>query len=834
MTRILFMVNVRLRTVSHIFSGLLRDAAYAVRVFRRQPGFALTAIVTIAVGVGALASVLSLVRAVLLRPPPYPNAARIVQIEQVVKGRGRTEVSPLDMLALKRDVPSLSLATMAWFSDASVAGDGLPRRVLRVYTDADGFALLGTRPHLGRLPALADERPGAEPVVVLGHALWTDRFGADAGIIGKTLRVDGRPHTVIAVMPPEFRFPSPYWAAGDLWLLRGPSDSSWPQTRSPIFLAFGLLEPGRTIQHAQAEADVVARSLDARYPSESGSIGLRLTTWAERTRGEARSRLLLIASAAGLVFLIVCVNVANLLIGRGLDRHRELAARAALGAGHARLVRQLLTETAMLFIAGGAAGLVIAVWATRGLISLQSLAIPRMNEATIDAGVMLTSMAIAIAAAAVVGIIPAWQATHAGANGLTASDARGSGGRGTRGARRVQRVLVAAEVALALVLICNAGVLVEGARRLAAIDLGFDASGLLNTRVSLPPERYGNSSLQNAFYERALTALRETPGVSAAALTTVPPGGGGRNMPAVMVDGDPMPTSVQQMRRTDVRLVSDGYLESLGLTPVAGRFFSPTEAAPAAIVNEAFVRQHLGGQPPLGRHMRVALDGTLEALDTVPRIVIGVVRDIKEQTLYRPAPATIYLPMTQVGAARFPLMRMTLVVRGARPAQELEAAIRATLASVDPEMAPAAVTPLSELIQRDLSINRLNLRLLGVLAAAALFLAVVGVYGVTAQALRQRTHEFAIRLALGVAPAGISGLLLRETSALFPLSIAAGAVASVWSARLLRAAVSGIDATSPLTFVTAGLLLAAVVVAAGYLPARRAARIDPSALLRGD
>src|SRR5262245_51442090 len=408
--------------------SIFRNIRYAVRGLLRQPEFAAVAIATIALGAAAVASVLSIVSAVLLRPAPYPTADRIVQIEQVVNGRPREEVSTVDLRALREGSPSLSHVTLAWFSETSVAGDGLPERARRVYTDWHAFALLGIPPLIGRLPTAADEQPDAEPVGIIGYGLWSERFGSDPTVVGRTIRVDGEQYTVIGVMPLGFRFPAPYWAPGDLWVLRGPSHAAWPTTRAGFTLGFALLDTGRTLTRAQAEADAVAAALAAQYPDPAGSIGLRLTTWAETLRAEARPRLFLILGASLTLFLIVCVNVANLLISRGVDRQREFAARIALGAGRARLVRQLLIETGVVFAVGGAAGVVIARFGSRLIASIQSLGIPRLDESTVDGKVAGMTLAVTFLAAALVGVIPAWQGTRVPLTDVIASGGRRASG----------------------------------------------------------------------------------------------------------------------------------------------------------------------------------------------------------------------------------------------------------------------------------------------------------------------------------------------------------------------------------------------------------------------
>ena len=816
---------------TRVVESVGQDIRYAVRGLRRRPVFALSATLTIGVGIGALATVLSVVSAVLLRPAPYPTADRIVQIEQVVDGRPRDEVSTLDVRALSEGSASLSHVTIAWFSEASIAADGLPERARRVYTDSQAFAMLGVRPLIGRLPTKADEALDADPVVILGHRLWSERFGSDPAVIGRAIRVDGRPSTVIGVMPAGFAYPAPYWAGGDLWLLRGPSHPSWPATRAGFTLGFGLLEKGQTLARAQAEVDAVAAALDARYPDSNGPIGLRLTGFAADVRAEARPRLLLILGAASVLFLIVCVNVVNLLIGRGLDRQRELAARVALGAGPARLVRQLLTETAVMFLTGGAVGLLAAVQGSRLMAAVQSLSIPRMDEASVDGTVVIVTIAVTMIAAAIVGLVPAWQGVRSGLSGLAGSDVR-SASQGRRW-RHLQRTLIAVEVGLALVLLSGAGVLLEGARTLARTDPGFDVSGLMRARITLPPENYATANEQHVFYDRVLARVRSALGVTAVGLVDVPPGVGGRGGPSISVDGDPTPTSIRDLRRSDVRLVSVGYLETLGLAARSGRVFSASDASlPVAVVNETFARRYQSGATAVGRRVRVRLGA--DVTDLTAFTIIGVVPDVREKTVYEPPPPTVYLPFTQAGSSRTSLLRMSLLVRSPRPPADLAFLVRRAIADADAGLAPSDLVAMRDLLAAELSLNRVNLALLAVLAVVSLCFAVLGVYAVTAHSVRQRTREMGIRLALGDSPRGLQLRLLREGVLLVTVGLAFGGIAAVWTAGLLRSAVYGIDRTSPVTFAGAGLVLAAAVLFGCYLPARHAAQIDPVAALRAD
>ena len=807
--------------------GLVRDARYTLRMLWRRPAFAFTCIATIAIGAGALTSVLSVVHAVLLSPPPYPNHARIVQIGQVIKGRVLDEVSPPDVRTLRERGGALADVTTAWMSSVSLTGGELPERAKMVYTDSHAFAMLGTPPEMGRLPSHADDEPGAPPVVLLGHAFWSQQLSSDPAIVGRPLRINGKAYSVIGVMPPEFRFPAPYWSGGDLWLLRSVYDQSLPDSREQMLLAFGLIAENASLESAQRDVDAAASSLDARYPAP-GAIGLRLMPYADTVRADARPRLLLILSASAVVLLIVCVNVVNLLLGRNIDRHREFVARAALGAGRARIVRQLLTETLLLFTAGGAAGVLLAIWGSRAIVSIKSFSIPRMEEAAVTVQVAATGLGAVLLAATIVGVAIALHGTSGSRLGLDAAGARG-GSQGRRG-RRIQRVLVAAEVALALILLCGAGVLLEGARAQARVDAGFDAKTLLHARLNLPRDKYVAFSSQRTVVDKIVASLAAIPGVRHAAAVDVPPGVGGSNARAVLLDTDPAPAGSRDLRQANIRIASATYFETLGLSARAGRLLTATdnESTPVAVVNEAFVAAHLADRPPVGQRIRVVLPGNTYA--TTPlRTIVGVYPDVKEKTLYEPTPPTVYLPLDARDATR-----MAILVRSDRPVGEMTLEARRAISSVDAEQAAYGFMTLEELMGSELSLNKLNLQLLGTLGAVALLLAVIGVYGVTAHAVRQRTREIAIRLALGVTPAAVKRLLLRECGLLIAGGFVAGGVTAIWAAAFLRSQVYGIHDTSPATFAIAAAVLAGAVLAGVYLPARRAARVDPATVLRGD
>jgi predicted permease len=810
--------------MTRTYEGLTRDVRYALRGFRKQPAFATSAIATIAVGTTALASVLSIAYAALGRGLPYPGAERLVQIEQVTTGVGRVEVAPVDVLALREGCPSLERLTIAWFSSSSVAGGTFPERARQVLTDSHAFAMLGVAPLHGRLPGPGDDAPGAR-VVVIGHGLWASRFGSDPAVVGRVVRVDGEPHTVIAVMPRGFAFPAPYWAAGDLWLMRGPSHPRWPDLHDRVLLAFGLLRDGRTLSDAQHEAEAVAASLQRERPRAAGSVGLRITAWGARERDDARRPLALLLAAAAMVFVIVCVNVLNLLVGRVLDRRRELATRAALGAGRARMVQPLAIEAGVLFAAGGIAGIATAAVASRVLASSGVLTVPRAHEATVDTTVVVIALGTVLAAALVVALVLAPQVVAVGP-GAGRDAARGASE--GRGLRRLRLSLVAIQIGLAFVLLCGSGVLLEGAIALARVSPGFEARGLLIARISLPPAKYPTPDQQAAFHQRVIESLRAVPGVLGAAAVDVLPATGGAGGPAVLLEGDPLPASPRELRHADIRVISAGYFETLGVRPRTGRSFVASDArgAPVAIVNESFAATYLRGQPA-GQRLRVTLRGTRE-LDPPPRTVVGVVADLKEETIYRPAPPTVYVPIGQA-----PTIRMAFVLRSARRLDGATA-IRDAVAAADPDLAAFAFDTLEAAIARELSFNRFNLLLIGALSSASLFLAVIGVYGVMAHAVRHRAREIGIRVALGLTPGGVRRRVMGEGAWLAAAGIALGLAGAFWGAGVLRSVVHGIDRTSTVTFVAAAVVLALAVLAGSYIPARRASRLEPARVLAAE
>jgi putative ABC transport system permease protein len=523
------------------------------------------------------------------------------------------------------------------------------------------------------------------------------------------------------------------------------------------------------------------------------------------------------------VFLIVCANLTNMLLSRGVDREHELSARVALGAGRWRLMRQMSTETTILFAAGGVAGALLAVWCLQGLAAMTVYGLPRIGEVSLDWPVLVATMGVVWLAALVVGV-------------STVLHGAGRQIEGARGAsqaprlRRVQRALMAAEVAMALVLLLGAGVLAEVARTQARIDPGFNPAHLMQARVSLPFDRYPTEEAQAAFTTKVLARLSVSPGIEAAAAVTAPPGSGDSTRPSFVIEGAPVPESSRDWSRALTRVISDSYFETLDLAPVRGAAFNRPgrSAAPVAIVNTTFARQFLHDVEPVGARLRVAPAGS-NAFEPFARTIIGVVPDIREGVLYEPAPPTIYLPVSQATS-----LRMTYLARGAATT-DMAREIRAAVAQVDPNQAlRGPVEPMLDAMHESMTLNRLNLVLLGVLAGVAVLLSVVGVYGVTAHNVRHRTREIGIRLALGVTPAAIRRHVIGDGLRVTLAGLLAGAVGAAWAVPALRSLIVGTSTLSPAVCVGVPVLLLAIVIVACDIPARRAAALDPTIVLRGE
>lgn len=799
------------------------DLRHGLRSLRRRPTLTLAIFLTIAIGTAALTAAAAVAHTVLLKATPYDNADRIVQLQHVREGRPRSEIASVDIDAIRR-ADALEQVSFAWTRGVSLTGAQLPENARGVYTDLGLFPLLGTAPLLGRWPSTMDAE-AATPPVVISHALWRRRYQFNPDVVGTTVAISGQPHVIVAVMPEDFRFPSPYYVWGELWMLRPPNHPSLVEPTRPILLTFGLLREGQSREAAQARLDAVAAGLATEYPATHADTSFRVTDWAGPLRRNARPTLLLLLGAAAMVFLIVCINVVNLLLCRGLDRAAEMHTRTSLGAGGGRLVRQLMTETTVLFLIGGLCGVVLASWMARAVATIAPFDIARMNETSLTWPVALAGLAVTLMAGMLVAWFPARRTVKTAARGPAATRSATTHAHG----RRVQRGLIAIEIGLAVALGCSAVSIAMHASAQMKLDAGFDTTHVIQGRMAIPTDRYPDAAAEARVLTELLERLRSNPAIAAAAVVDIPPGVAGAAQPVVALDDEPTPVRVQDLRSAAARVMSDGYFETLGLRAVAGRLLraASEEPAPVAVVNEAFVRTYLAGRDPLASGLRVTFDG-LAGLDSTRRTIVGVVPDIPEDVLYRPAPPTVYVPVGQG-----PSSRMAIVARG-RNTSDLGLVVREALNATLPNTAVnGLVMSLGDLMASEFARTKASMRLVGALAVVALGLAVIGVYGVIAHGVQHRSREIGIRLALGVTPSGIRRMVLSEGAWLLAIGVTAGSALAVWFAPVARSLMVGVDTMAvAMPLAIAAGVLAVAVLAGCAIPASRAAAVDPATALR--
>jgi putative ABC transport system permease protein len=813
-------------------TALYRDLRFAVRGLCRSPGFTAVALLTLALGIGATSAIFSVVDGVLLRPLPYADPDRIVT---ALHG-GRSPVAPanyLDWRAQSRAYDSTA-AAQAWGPqrEATLYGRGRPEALRGLRVTADLFQVLGVAPLHGRTFAPGEDQPGAPATVVLSHRLWQRRFAGDPAIVGQTLVLDGTAHTVVGVMPPGFAFPLFWLKNAELW---APLDlSARAQDRSGESLRlFARLRPGVTRAEAQAETSAIWQRLAARYPRDTRA-DVVIGSLHEKVVGNVQRPLLVLLAGVGFVLLIGCANVANLLLARSAARRREIAIRASLGAGRGRLLRQLLTESALLALLGGGLGAGLAAWGVQALVALGPRDLPRLDGITVDGPVLLFTLALSLLTGVVFGLAPAFQLTALDVQGTLRAGGRaataGGGGDGMRG------LLVVAEVALALVLLIGGGLMIRSFQRLAAIDPGFAPARVVAfevpARQARPPrtpdgvdERAARAEARRRRFQQLMPRVLALPGVEAAsAINHLPLAGDiwGRSYTVV---GAPQPPPGRQPTAV-YRVIAPGYLDTMGMTLLSGRDLTAHDGPGApgvVVVNEALARATWPGQSALGKRINLE-DGGPD-----PREIVGVVADVRQREWAAAAQPEVFLPYLQN-----PSSTLTLVVRAAGDPVALAPAVQREIAALDGELPLARAQVMDDVISDAVGQPRFQLLLLNLFAGLALLLAAVGVYGVMAHAVSRRTQEMGIRLALGAPARRVLGLVVGQGMLLAAAGVALGLAAAFAATRLLRALLYEVSPTDPLTFIALPVVLLAVAALASYLPARRATRIDPMTALRAD
>ena len=801
---------------------MLQDLRYGIRMLGRNPGFAAVAVLTLALGIGANTAIFSVVNTVLLKPLPYAQPDRLLSVE-LTNSHGALTTGSLsyptffDLWARNHVFEHFVTGREA---NLTLTGYGEPAQIDGGVVTWDIFPTLGVRPALGRGFLPSEEKPDTH-VVVLSHKLWQSQFGGDRSIVGRSITLNQLPYTVVGVAPSGFSFPVDLPNL-QLWTTIADDREMLDQRGARMLTGLGRLKPGVSIEQARADLNVIAAALAKQYPDDNtnfsqASVRPELDTLV----GESRPPLLILLGAVGMVLLIACANIANLLLARTANRTHEMAIRAAIGAGRARVVRQLLTESLLLAMLGGVAGVLLAEYALRAALPLGGQSIPRLAQTQIDGRALAFSIFLVLLTSILFGLAPALQASKTDLTGSLREPGRG----GTQGHDRLRGALVIAQVTLGLVLVSGAGLLMATFLRLESSDLGFRADHLLTFWFSLPGSQY-STDRQVAFYDQLLERVRALPGVqSAAGVWPLPLGG---DMASVAFNIDERPAAQPNRPHARMAFATPGYFSTAGIPLLRGRFFTERDDAQAPrvlIVNKAFADKYFPGEDVLGK--RITSGAGAPGRPPSPEEIVGVVGSAKLFALEAEPEPMYYFPYKQL-----PWQPPVVVLRTALAPQMLESSIRAQMAALDPGVPVFQVSTMNELLAAQLTEERFHTLLLVCFAGVALLLAMVGLYGVMAYSVSRRTREFGVRIALGASRSTVLSMVLKEAVVLLAVGLALGLTASLATERLLQSALFGASSFDPTVLGLSALLVALTGLLAAYLPARRATKVDPMVALR--
>jgi putative ABC transport system permease protein len=805
---------------------MMNDLRYAVRQLLRSPGFSAIAIVTIALGIGACTAIFSVVSGVLLRPLPYPESDRLVVVRETnFPTFPEFSVSPGNYFSwLEQSTSWQSLAAVRNVS-YNLTGRGEPQRLQGLRVTANYLRTLGVAPALGRDFSPEDDVPGHERVAILSHGFWQRLLGGRPDVLGQTLQLDGQPFTVVGVMPASFQPQSRRVDRGvraELYTPAAYTPDDHSQHGGHYIGVFGRLKAGVGVDQARSEMSLIADRLAKQFPGTNKGWGVKLTPMLDADVGEVRPVLMALLGAVGFLLLIACANVANLLLVRATARRKEIAVRGALGAGRGRIVRQLLTESVLLALLGGLLGLLVAQGGVSALLALAPDALPRAREVTIDLGALGFSVGLALVTGIVFGLMPAIQVTR-----LDLQQTLKQGGRGaTDGSsrHRLRGALVVTELATALVLLVGAGLLMRSFVHLQGVDVGFRPDNAVAVALQLPGKKYATDPQQATFIDRATRSLAAIPGVQAVGAGHVVPLGGDYVL-GFEIKGRP-PIAPSDLPITNYYAVGADYFRAMGIGLVRGRTFTAIDTAasePVGIISESMARRHFRGEDPIGKFIKVTYDSAKWLR------IVGIVRDVRQYDLHSDVTVQTYEPVLQR-----PFESLTFIVRTGGPVGGLPGAIRRAIYDVDRDQPIATIRPLQELVDRSIARQRFAMLLFAVFSATALLLAAIGIYGVMAYSVRQRTGEIGVRIALGARSGDVLGLVFRQGGRLLALGLAAGVAGALLLTRFLSTLLFGVSAHDPLTFVAIALLLSLTAALACLLPARRASTIDPMTALRSE
>jgi putative ABC transport system permease protein len=812
----------------NVVDELLQDLRYGQRVLRKSPGFAVVAVLTLALGIGATTAIFSVVHAVLLRPLAIEDSSRVVLLQEQWKGSAG-DVSVGNFNDIKKQ--STSYAEISCSNNASFNLDtrDIPERVDGEIATFNYFATFGVQPMAGRVFTAEEDKPGHAPVVVISERFWRTSLHADTAVIGKPIRVNGLPTTVVGVMPKSF---DPLLSKSNLWVPAAFTPAQLAEHDDHYLNVMARLKPGVGLAQAQSEVEIIAQRLQKQYPLDDADRSFRVQPLATALLGDQDLSLRMMLAAVGVLLLIACANIANLQLARSRTRQKEIALRAALGASPNRIVRQLLAENAVLGLAGGVVGVLLAYWAISWIVAHGPAEMPRLDQSRIDASTLVFACSVALLSSFLFGLAPALRSASTRLNEAFKSTSGIVGG----SQDRLRSLLVVGEVSLALILMVVAGLLIRSALLVSHVDPGFDTSNVVVGRVGLPDAGYHDPVVARQTFERMITAAAALPGIESAAVVSRAPLAGGGSSNGLLAEGQAL--DLANLVNSQLQIISSSYLTTARVPLKAGRDFTPQDTRErtfVAIVNETLARTMWPGENPIGKRFACCEAGPKGRMDPVWHEVVGVVADIRAQGLDRRAQPAFYIPIAQMPPASWDWIgrTMDLVVRtrgGAVPISELQS----TVASVAPEVPIYRLSSMKQKISSTLERSHFDTFLLASFATTALLLSSVGIYGVLSYMVAQRTRDIGIRMALGASPGQIVWGVLSFGVRLTGLGLAIGVLGALASTRLLSSLLYEVRPTDAITFIAVSLLLLLVALIASYLPARRATRVDPIVALRYD
>ncbi|HKP88254.1 MAG TPA: ABC transporter permease [Blastocatellia bacterium] len=793
-----------------------QDIRYGVRTLLKNPGFSAIAVIALALGIGANTAIFSVVNAVLLRPLPFEEPERLVMVweKRMALGRVRNVASAPDFVDWKAQNTVFEDMAAYVNNGLNLSGSDEPERLQGVAASASFFSVLRAQPKLGRTFLPDEDSPTSEPVAIISNGLWQRRFAGDPNIIGRTITMNDRSRTVVGVMPADFVYPN---SEVEVWvpLVFSPNDLNSRGSHSYNVIA--RLKPGVALKQAQGEMDTIAAGLEKQYQVNTGH-GVNVFSLHEEVVGPVKQALMVLLGAVGFVLLIACANVANLLLARAAARQKEIAIRTALGAGRARIIRQLLTESMMLALVGGTLGALLALWGLDLILAVSTGSIPRVKEIRVDGGVMAFTFLVSLATGLIFGLVPAWQASRPDLNESLKEGGRGSSAGIHR--NRVRSLFVVVEVAICLVLLIGAGLMIKSFVRLLDVSPGFNAENLLTMNVSLSGSKYRETPQRMAFFQQALERIASAPGVQGAATALSLPLEGSSSR-YFQIEGRP-PQPPGQGYNANVNLASGDYFRTMGIPLIQGRAFNDGDvmgSLPVVIINQKMAQQFWPDEDPIGQRMGTGNDPL--------RTVVGIVGDVRQAALETEPRAEFFYPFFQVdfGFATF-------LVRTSGDPKSMIAAVRSEFQAVDKDQPVSNIRTMDEVLAQSVAPRRLNMLLLGIFAVLALVLAAVGLYGVMSYSVTQRTREIGIRMALGAGRGDVMKLVVGQGMILATAGVAIGLVASLVLTRFMASLLYGVGATDPVTFAVISVILIGVALGASYVPARRATKVDPMVALR--